>query len=452
MRWGRLVGLGVALTALLPSQASAEITALATRSGEQAPVLTDGRVLWSTRAGASGIRVFSRLAGGGPTQLVGRATLPKADGRLFDWTLVAAPGWIGLRAHARAAHGDRLFAGAGGALDLVRSNVPEGRRTTSGRDTWAGPAKSFVTLERRMRDAVVTDAAGAHRTLALPPKADAATLTASNGRAAVVAGSEVDVLDIATGAIERRVAFGAFQVERVISLSISPEGDLAITGEDGEGRDGLGWAPAGATQFEIVTVADNFGLVQTAGGRIAMVGPNGARFTEGQRVFVFEPRPGGQEPSLLFQSPPAEQIEGLDFDGAHVAWAIQDACQLVADALPADSNLVMPPGPCIRSQVTTGTFVPPKLKGASIGVEFRCLTAPTNRCRLTVGALAFPNGGGRARPIGRTHTTVPRGKSRLVYVPITRRDAARLRHEQLDPIFPYTVTDPDGRERSDVAF
>jgi hypothetical protein len=442
----------VALAVALPSQASAEIIALATRSGEQAPVLTDGRVLWSTRSGASGIRVYSRLAGGGPTQLVGRAALPKADGRLFDWSLVAAPEWIGLRTHARAAHGDRLFAGAGGALDLVRSNVPEGRRTTSERDTWAGPTRSFVTLERRMREAVVTDATGKHRTLALPPNAEPATLSVSNGRAAVVARSEVDVLDVATGALQRRVGFGPFQVERVASLSISPEGDLAITGEDGDGRDGLGWAPAGAAQFEVLTVADNFGLVRTAGGRIAMVGPNGARFTEGQRVFVFEPRPGGQPPRVLFQSPPADQIEGLDFDGAHVAWAIQDACQLVANATPADSNRVMPAGPCIRSQVITSTFVPPKLKGASIGVEFRCLTAPTPSCRLAVRALAFPKQGGKARQIGRTNKMVPRGKNRVLFIPISREDAVRIRHEKLELIFPYTLTDPSGRTRSDVAF
>src|SRR5262249_42059366 len=149
------------------------------------------------------------------------------------------------------------------------------------------------------------------------------------------------------------------------------------------------------------------------------------RFTEGQRVFVFEPRPAGQAPALLFKSPPADQIEGLDFDGSHVAWAIQDSCQLVANATPADSNLIMPPGPCIRSQVTTSTFVPPRVKRGKIGVEFRCLTAPATHCRITVKALAFPSHGGKGRQIGRTHAKVPRGKGRVVYVPIARTDAAR---------------------------
>jgi hypothetical protein len=447
----------LALVALaLPPIARAEMTALATRSGSQAPVLSDGRVLWSTRSGKDGIRVFSRLAGGGPVQVVGRAALPSGGRRLGEWTLVAAPTWIGLRV------GRELIGGVPGTpLRSVRSGVPAGRTMAAERDTWALPPTGFVTLERgardrgnqRPRNVVATDASGAHRPVALPPGADPATLAVSGASAAVVVDDrnnvprEVDVLDIATGAVQRRVAMGPFTVEIVISLSLSPEGDLAITGEDGRGSDGLAWAPAGASEFDVQAVDDDFGLVQAARGRIAMVGPNRPS-RDGHRVVVFEPRPGDEPPNVLFRGPPANQIEALDFDGDHVAWGIQDSCQLVADATPADSNLIMPPGPCVRTQVWTTTFIPPRLRGAAVGIRFRCLTAATDRCRIDVRALAFPARGGRARIIGVLHGAVPRRAARVLFVPISRRAAARLRAGRDQPGFVYTVIDPDGRRRT----
>jgi hypothetical protein len=454
---GGVVGALVLAALALTATAHADITALAPRSAQQGPILLDGRVLWSTRAGKSGIRVFGRMASGGPVEVVARAALPAGE-KLGGWELVAAPHWIGLRI------GDRLLGGPpGAALPIVRSRVPAGRLMAAGRDTWATTPPGFVTLERRAgtrddqppRDVVVTSGMGGHRTLALPAGAEPTTLAVNGAHAAVVIADrqglprEVDVLDLATGAVERRVEMGRFSIELVISVSLSPEGDLAITGEDGAGVDWLGWAPRGAPQFDVVTVADDFGLMQAAKGRIAMVGPNQARLGEGHRVVVFEPRPGDEEPRVLFRGPPANQIEPLDFDGEHVAWGIQDSCQLVANATPGDSNLVMPKGPCVRTLVTTTIFGTPKLRGPAVGIQFGCLTAPRKRCRILVRALAFPARGGIGRAIGVLDGRVPRGASRVLFVPISRRSAARLRRETDMTGFVYTVIDPDGKRHTD---
>jgi hypothetical protein len=445
--------------------ALAEITALGTRSGDQAPALTDGRVVWSQRAGRSGIRIFSRLAQGGPVQTAGKATLPSADGGPSYWRLVAAPGWLGVRVAGRKARRMRLLGGAPGALlPVVRSGVALGALQGPNRDTWPWPPGGFVTLERRpgagetetARELWVTEASGARRQVALPPNADPITLAVggTNAAVAIVAPDkglqEVAVLDLTTGAVQRRVAAGPFSGIGVInSVALSPEGELAITVEDGNGSDGLGWAAATAAQLQIVTIDDRFGLVNVAHGRIAMVGPNGPQMFTGERILVFEPRAPDEKPNVVFRSPPMAHVDALDFDGAHVAWASR-GCQLVANATLADSNLVLPPGPCVRTEVATLTFGPPKLRGAAIGIQIDCLTAPTRRCPLTVRALAFPRGGGRARQLGVLRRSVPRGAKRLLYVPISRRDANRIRREQLEPLFAYTVVDPDGKRRTEL--
>ena len=446
----------------LAGTARADITALATRSGDQAPALSDGRVIWSARGGRSGIRIFSRVAVGGPPQVIGSATLPPADGTPAFWRLVAAPGWLGLRAEGRDARGMRLLGGPPGApLPLVRSGVSAGALQSPNRDTWAWPPGGFVTLERRAgagptetaRELWVTDTSGAGRQVVLPRGADPTTLAVTGTSAAVAIVDretglqEVDVLDLATGAVTRRVAAGSLARLGVVnSVALSAEGEIAITGEDGSGSDGLGWAAATASQLQIVTANDRFGLVSAAHGRIAMVGPNGPGLSGGDRVFVYEPRAPGQEPRVLFRGPPASHVEALDFDGAHVAWAIQGSCQLVANAAPADSNLVMPRGPCLRTQVTTVGFVPPKLRGAAVGLEFNCLTAPATSCRLIVRATDGPVG----RRLGVLRASVRRGSSRLLYVPISRRSAARIRRGKLEPSFLYTIIDPGGKRRTDV--
>jgi hypothetical protein len=80
-------------------------------------------------------------------------------------------------------------------------------------------------------------------------------------------------------------------------------------------------------------------------------------------------------------------------------------------------------------------------------IRFNCLTAPTDRCRLIVRATDGLFG----RRLGALRASVPRGKSRRLYVPVSRRSAARIRRGTLDPAFLFTLIDPDGRRRVDFA-
>jgi hypothetical protein len=110
----------------------------------------------------------------------------------------------------------------------------------------------------------------------------------------------------------------------------------------------------------------------------------------------------------------------------------------------------MPKGPCVRTQVTAAAFMPPKVRGSSVGVQFNCLTTPAKRCRIRVRAQAIPARGGRARGIGVLRATVPSGATRILCVPISRRTAASLRRETETPPCFYTVIDPDGKRRTDL--
>ena len=203
----------------------------------------------------------------------------------------------------------------------------------------------------------------------------------------------------------------------------------------------LAWAPVGAKRFQVVMTGDRFGLVQVAGGRIAFVAPGGK--IDAARPVVVEPRPEG-EPTLIFRGPPAFQVESLDFDGVHVAWATQ-ACQFVAKAEPAASTVTVPAGPCARTEIAITSFATPEIRrrNPSLPVYVRCLTAPTARCRLDVRAYGFDG-----KRLGRLRTTVPRGARRLLRVPLGRRDADRLRRADDNPTyFIIRTIDPDGKIR-----
>jgi hypothetical protein len=326
------------------------------------------------------------------------------------------------------------------ALTRLRS-TPTGAVMATDRDFWAW-AGGFVTLERSGKTlrAVVTDDRGGIRVLALPAGAEPRTLAVSATTAAVVVARErVAVLDLASGAVVRTVVLGEVRDYDVTSLSVAADGALAVTADSGS--DVLAWAPVGAQQFQVVMTGDRFGLVHVAGGRIAFVAPGGK--TDAARPVVVEPRAGG-EPTLLFRGPPAFQVESLDFDGVHVAWATQ-ACQLVAKAEPAASTVTVPAGPCARTEVSITSFATPEIprRNPGLPVYVRCLTAPTARCRLDVRAYGFDG-----KRLGRLRTTVPRGARRLLRVPLGRRDADRLRRADDNPTyFIIRTIDADGKIR-----
>lgn len=331
---------------------------------------------------------------------------------------------------------------------LAARNVPAGQVMAHGPDLWATDAGT-LTLERVDRrglrlHAVLRPAGGAPREVPLPAGADPRFLFAAGALAAVPiadAGGprEVAVLQLPSGAVVRRVALGEMRGAELISLGLAPDGGLAATAEGGGGQDGVAWAPAGAARFEVVRIADAFSQVRVAGGRIAML--VAGRGGDGQRVVVLEPVPGG-EPRIVFRGPPAGVIGTLDFDGRHVAWA-SAGCQLVATADPASSRDTVPAGPCVRTEVWIGTFSPP-LRGAerALRVSVNCLTSPDRRCRIRLRALDD-----RLRPLASRRASVPRGRERIVRIPLGSRAIARVRRGRTDPFVESRVIDPDGRSR-----
>ncbi|MBE2314827.1 hypothetical protein DVA67_002480 [Solirubrobacter sp. CPCC 204708] len=437
-----LVGLVLAgaLFAAAPAGAQSVEALEARELGEGGPVLDAGTVVWSRGEGGDGVRVSARAAAGGPVAHLGRASSGAASAG--SWRLAAGAGRVGLRVvSGRGGVGALLSAPFGGAP--LRRSVPRGATMAADRDFWAWSG-GYVTLERSgpALGAVVTGADGSVRRLALPAGARVRTLAVAGSLAAVSVGQAVVVFDLATGAEVRRVALDAMSVG---SLSVDPSGALAATGESEYGVDVLAWAPVGAGAFEVVTTGGDFGLVSLAGGRIAYVASRG--LDEGARAVVVEPRPGSENPTVLFRGPPAFQIETLDFNGSHVAWSSQ-ACQFLSLAAPAASGVTVPAGPCARSDVAVTVYSTPTLghRNPSLPVIIRCLTAPTAGCRVDVRAYEIGRSGSR---LGRARATVPRGARRTVRVPIGARAAARLRRADIEGGAYYVIRtiDPDGRTR-----
>ena len=405
-----------------------------------------GTVVWGEPDGERAVRVRSRPVDGGITRDVSRVSISERA----VWGLAAGAGGLGLRVYSTATQGllfaDRPEAG----LTQLRRGVPAGAVMAVDRDFWAWTG-GFVTLERvagapgRLR-AVVTDHEGAARPLALPTGSDPATLAVADATAAVVVARgdgnarEIAVIDIATGVVGRRVDLGTLRALEVISLDIASDGELAVTGEGAGGVDHLGWAPVGAGRVERVMEGDDFGQVQVARGRIALVAPGGRR--DAVRPLVVEPRIG-QPSTTVFRGPPAYQIEALEFDGSHVAWASQH-CQFVADAVAAASRLTVPAGPCARTEIAVTVFGTPNLtrRDPSLPVKLRCLTAPRGFCRVDVSAYEFDRFG----RIGRLRASVPRGAVRMLRVPLGRQAAERVRRARINPTYVRVdAIDPDGR-------
>lgn len=199
---------------------------------------------------------------------------------------------------------------------------------------------------------------------------------------------------------------------------------MALVAEDG--FDFLGWAPAGAAEPRIALAGDEFGHVATAGGLIALEMP--AMGGDAELVAVLDP--STKPTRVLFRGPPAAVVRGLDFDGRNVAWAT-DGCQLVADVGSPQVD-VIPAGPCVRTEASFTQYVP-----SSVRYRIRCIATPARRCRIDLRVFSS-----RLKRLARRVITIPRGRSRIVRVPV-RAELFFTRAR---------VIDPDGRRRIAVTF
>ena len=394
------------------------------------PVLAGGRVLYADRAGRRAVRVLAQPPAGGPATELARVPVPRSRVHNWPfWDFAAAPGGLALR--VGTADGPRRLWAGPGPLTLVQRHAAAGAPMFEQDDLFVVPGGPLV-IERtdrfgkRLR-AMLRPPGGPARRLSMPAGADLHLLAVAGSLAAVPAGDAIALLDLPSGAVRRRLPLGDFAGATILGLGVSAAGDVALTVEDGSGRDFLGWAPAGAAQPEVALAGDEFGLVRTAGGRIAIQVP--AVHGDGTRVAVLDPAAGE-----LFHGPPAAAIRSLEFDGGYVAWST-DGCQLVSEAAPGASTDRVPAGPCVRTEASFTAFndVRPEGHPPALPVRVRCLTAPGRACRVDLRVYANERG-----RIGRRVARIPVGRTRLVRI--------RARPAPL-VIVTSRVVDPDGHRR-----
>jgi hypothetical protein len=135
----------------------------------------------------------------------------------------------------------------------------------------------------------------------------------------------------------------------------------------------------------------------------------------------------------LFRGPTSESADRLSFDGTYLAYAT-GGCTLLATVEPSSSADVLPPGPCVRSELSVEPVADPVVRG-DYRVEAVCLSAPATSCRVDA-RLTTVSG----RAAGRLAARVPRGRSRILHIPLQ----ARGRQFRVT----VRVTDPDGRART----
>ena len=414
-----IAALGALLLALAPS-ARAQTRALAPAEHQGGPALAGDRVYWASSSQGT-LTVRSAPAAGGEDATVGTVAVRK--GVPAAWNLSAAPEGLALRLTDRL-----LIGGLAGPLATLARTGPDRARMADDPVLWV-TAAGTVTLERR--GAVLRGGPGDGRVLALPAGADAGRFAAAGNLGAAVTRDAAVVLDLRTGAEVRRLALDG---PVVIGIGLSPAGDLAITAELEDGSDVLLWAPAGADEFTVVAHEDRYGLVATAGGRIAMAAPTAGR--TGTRVVVLEPVPGG-EPRVLYRGPAAAAIDSLAFDGGTVGFSSR-GCQLVARVDPASSRLTVPEGPCARTEgwVTISDPTP----GGTYRLHVACLTAPAKRCRIDVRVRTFDG-----RLVGRAAGRPRRGAGMKFRIPLDARGRAAARKDPPELFLTVRATDPDGR-------
>jgi hypothetical protein len=127
-------------------------------------------------------------------------------------------------------------------------------------------------------------------------------------------------------------------------------------------------------------------------------------------------------------SPPSldlgQEHVSLDAEGELVAWAA-NSCAFAAPVAGPGSSLV-PPGPCPRAELHFLDHQPERLRGRTVRVRLRCVTAPPPGCRGTVRLRLF-------RPLGKARYVIPAGDRETVRVRLTEGGLSALEREFRHP-------------------
>ncbi len=372
----------------------------------------------------------ARLASGGPAQVVARASAARRRAA----RRVDARRGAGLDRPARRRIGCS-------AVRPGRRSRPCPVRRAGGPPHGRGPRHVGGTA-RRLRDAGTARGSarrraaarcGRHRRDAAPTarsrcrRAPTPATLAVNGTSAAVAvaGRQGPARGrrARPGDRRRRAARldGPARLElRDLALDLAARATWPSRARTAAAVDGLGWAPAGATA---VRCRDGRRRLRPRPDR---QGPHRDGRTERARArrglssarVRAAPRRRRSRRCSSRARPPTRSRRWTS-TATHVAWAIQDDCQLVADATPADSNLVMPQGPCVRTQVAVDPFVAAEARGDAVGIQFRVRDRPGE-------ALPDPRPR-RGLPQARRHSAADRRAPRQR---AARRPARPLRPDQ----------------------
>jgi hypothetical protein len=251
---------------------------------------------------------------------------------------------------------------------------------------------------------------------------DAVTPVAvAGGRAAVYARRprRVAVVDLATGAEQAAVPLGKPTAR--LDVDLAADGRVVVSARDGIIVSSPGAAPRTVPGSRDLSRASFAGAAIAAfddGGHPVLVGLDGGRTALG---------------------PPSRVLTAFAGDRQGFAW-VANGCIRHA-ALPVTASAHEAHDPCPTTEIGLYLIASSKLRGRTVRVPVRCVTAPTGTCR---GTVLGRDGEGDRRVVARGRFAVPVGKERKVPMRIERETVARFRRKD----FGFFIIDariPNGR-------
>jgi hypothetical protein len=262
---------------------------------------------------------------------------------------------------------------------------------------------------------------GARRHFVFPPGSPAVRVEASQRvRLLDLAGSLVAFVDGERQLVVRDWASG---IERLRYTASGPVGSLDLA-EDGRvllhvpSRAVLELVDPSGGVRRLATGRTGGGDARLAGG-FAVLRSRG-RFEGDGHIAVIDLATGKRRrlsPASLGLERDPEPLDVVAVQDDLVAWAA-NGCALVAPIAGPGSTIV-PPGPCPRAEIRLEDDQPDRLRGRSVRVRLRCVTAPPPGCR---GRLRLA----LERPLGGARYLIPASRRDTVRVRLRRRGFAAL--------------------------
>jgi hypothetical protein len=249
----------------------------------------------------------------------------------------------------------------------------------------------------------------------------AAPIAIAGGRAAVYARKtrRVAVVDLVTGAEQAAVPLRGL-TDR-IDVDLAADGRVALSDGRRISVAGPGAAPRtvpGSRDLTRVSFAGAAMIAFDEGGHPVMVGPAGARTVLG---------------------PPSRVLTAFAADAHGFAW-VANGCIRHA-ALPVTASAPQADDPCPTTEIGLYLIANSKLRGRTVRVPVRCVTAPGPVCR---GTVLGRDGEGGPRIVARGRFAVPIGRERNVPMRIERATVERFRRRDFGS-FIIDARIPNGR-------